>query len=186
MIRGLVRRLLERTLRGRMQQQDERLPPASLIPPDLPIPYSWVLTNRLAIGPMPASEAQWLQLEQAGLRSCFSCCYPTEQADVPAPPHWRSDQVPLPDHRQQEPLNADRLAAALDRAQRLLQAGAPLYLHCMAGIERSPLIAIGLTARERQLSLFDAIDWVRRCHPASQPIVPQLELLEQVLRKEPA
>jgi hypothetical protein len=51
----------------------------------------------------------------------------------------------------------------------------------MAGIERSPLIAVGLTASERNLSLFDALDWVRRCHPAALPIVTHLELLERLL-----
>ena len=97
------------------------------------------------------------------------------------PPHWRSEQAPLPDHRGQEPLDLDRLAAALDRAQRLLQQAPPLYLHCMAGIERSPLIAVGLTARERNLPVLEALDWVRRCHPASLPIFEHLELLARVL-----
>ena len=95
--------------------------------------------------------------------------------------HWLSEGMPLPDHRRQEPLEQAHLAAALDRARRLLQQGSPLYLHCMAGIERSPLIAVGLTARERNLSLFDALDWVRRCHPIALPMVEHLELLERLL-----
>ena len=130
---------------------------------------------------MPSSTAHWRQLEDAGLRARFSCCYPEEEGLVPLPPHWLSDAVPLPDHRLQEPLDPAVLIAALEHSQRLLHQGAPLYLHCMAGIERSPLVAVGLTARERHLSLFDALDWVRRCHPAAQPIVAHLELLERIL-----
>lgn len=152
-----------------------------LIPPDQPLPYSWVLTGRLAVGPMPAGAAHWRQLEAAGLQARFSCCYPEEEGPVPTPPHWRSDRLPLPDHRSQEALDPARLAAALERAQGLLQDSAPLYLHCLAGVERSPLLAVGLTARERDLSLFEALDWVRRCHPAAQPLVAHLEVLERLL-----
>lgn len=153
----------------------------TFIPADRPLPYSWILTGRLALGPMPAGAAHWQQLEQAGLRARFSCCYPHEEPSSALPAHWLSDGVSLPDHRLQEPLELQRLAEALDRAHQLLRHGPPVYLHCKAGIERSPLIAVGLTARERRLSLFDALDWVRRCHPAAVPIVAHLELLEQLL-----
>jgi hypothetical protein len=180
-MRRLLRRLLPLSDGEGPPGQDSAPRPPSLIPPEWPLPYSWVLTNRLAVGPMPAGEAHWQQLEQAGLQSRFSCCYPHEEGAAPVPPHWLSAGVPLPDHRRQEPLDAARLAAALERAQQLLDQGRPVYLHCMAGIERSPLIAVGLTARARNLSLFDALDWVRRCHPAALPIVSHLELLERLL-----
>jgi hypothetical protein len=130
---------------------------------------------------MPVSAAHWQQLDEAGLRARFSCCYPEEEATLSVPLHWLSEGVSLPDHRRQEPFEAARLAMALERAQNVLREGPPLYLHCMAGIERSPLIAVGLTARERNLPLFDALDWVRRCHPVAKPIVSHLEVLERLL-----
>jgi hypothetical protein len=185
-MRRLLRRLVSPWDRAGRPNARGDSRPIPLIPPDRPLPYSWVLTNRLAVGPMPSSQAHWQQLEQAGLRSRFSCCYSEEEGLAPAPPHWLSESVPLPDHRRQEPLDRARLQLALERARQLLCQSGPLYLHCMAGIERSPLIAVGLTARERHLSLFDALDWVRRCHPAAKPIVSHLELLEQVLAEESA
>jgi len=185
-MRRLLRRLLPPSERKVEPQEDREPQPLRLIPADRPLPYSWVLTNRLAVGPMPAGEAHWQQLEQAGLRARFSCCYPQEEGQAAVPEHWLSEAVPLPDHRRQEALDAERLALALERARQLLQQGQPLYLHCLAGIERSPLIAIGLTARERNLSLFDALDWVRRCHPVAKPIVSHLELLERLLAEKQA
>jgi protein-tyrosine phosphatase len=130
---------------------------------------------------MPSTPFHWQQLEDAGLRSRFSCCYAYEAELAAIPSHWRSERVALPDHRRQEELEVDRLVLALNRAESLLLDSPPLYLHCLAGIERSPLIAIGLTARVRHLSLFDSLDWVRRCHPASLPIYSHLELLEVAL-----
>ena len=178
----MLRRLWKRPDRPRQADEAAATTPP-LVPPELPLPYSWVLTRRLALGPMPSSPSHWEQLEQVGLGARFSCCYPHEQGPAPLPPHWRSDGLALPDHRRQEQLEPERLAEALERAERLLNEGIPLYLHCLAGIERSPLLAVGLTARQRDLSLFEALDWVRRCHPPAQPIISQLELLDQVLRR---
>jgi len=180
-----MRRLMRRLLAGadrNPQQGPTPSPTAVLLRPDLPIPYSWVLTNRLAIGPMPTSEAHWQQLEAAGLRSRFSCCYPHEQSPAAVPAHWRSERFALPDHRRQERLDPQQLAAALDLAEQLLDEGPPLYLHCLAGIERSPLMAVGLTARQRGMDIYSALDWVRRCHPAALPIYGHLELLERVIK----
>lgn len=179
-MKRLLRRLLVSDRQDRQGHSPEP-PRLVLIPPDRPLPYSWVLTGQLAVGPMPAGEAHWQQLEQAGLKARFSCCYPHEEGAAPVPPHWLSAGVPLPDHRRQEPLDLERLASALELAHQLLQQGAPVYLHCLAGIERSPLIAVGLTARARNLPLFDALDWVRRCHPAALPLVTHLELLSSLL-----
>jgi hypothetical protein len=154
--------------------------PSYAVPP--PLPYNWILTNELAIGPMPGAGAHWRQLEEAGFRSRFSCCYPEEETLSPVPPHWRSEFLALPDHRQQEPLQPERLLAALNAAEALITEQGPLYLHCYAGRERSSLLAIGLTARRRSIDVFEALEWVRRCHQAASPIYEHLDILEQLLR----
>jgi hypothetical protein len=146
-------------------------------------PYSWILTQQLAIGPMPRTVSHWEVLEGAGLRSRFSCCYPEEEVFSPAPAHWQSDGVSLPDHRHQEILRQEQLVEALDRAEAMIHTGAPLYLHCLAGRERSALMAVGLTARLRGIDIFVALDWVRRCHPMASPLYEHLEILEQVLKQ---
>jgi hypothetical protein len=153
----------------------------SELPPP-PLPYSWILTNQLAIGPMPVSPVHWQLLEEAGLRGRFSCCYPDEEISPPLPAGWLNARVSLPDHRQQEGLRVERLLEALSTAEQLLDSGSPVYLHCLAGIERSPLLAIGLTARKRGIDLFESLDWVRRCHPAALPLYGHLEVLERVLK----
>lgn len=145
------------------------------------LPFSWVLSKRLAIGPMPHSDRHWQQLEQAGFKSRFSCCYPEEEYDLVLPPGWSCDRISLPDHRQQEPMQEARLALALDRAEALVNNAAPVYLHCMAGYERSPLLAVGLTSRLRGIDMMAALAWVRRCHPMGRPITDHLVMLESLL-----
>ncbi len=89
----------------------------------LPLPYSWILTNQLAIGPMPRHPGHWQQLELAGFRSRFSCCYAQEEKLSPVPDQWRSTSVALPDHREQEPLTPERLKEHLDILDQILKAG---------------------------------------------------------------
>ena len=74
-----------------------------------------------------------------------------------------------------------RLALALARAEALVGDAAPVYLHCKAGYERSPLLAVGLTARLRGIDMLAALAWVRRCHPMAMPIYDHLDLLERIL-----
>jgi len=151
-------------------------------PPQYPqISYSWILSNELAIGQLPASPYHWDQLQLAGFRSRFSCCYPDEEI-FPVPDNWYSAGVSLPDHRQQETLSELRLREALNTAEKILLSNKiPLYLHCYAGKERSALMAVGLIAKRKTLDIFSALEWVRRCHPSAQPSYDHLDLMARVL-----
>ena len=110
----------------------------------------------------------------------FSCCYPEEEL-APPPPHWLQARVSLPDHRRQEPLQPMMLRRALEEAETLVARNPPTYLHCMAGLERSPLVATGLVARQRGIDILAALEVVRLCHPAAMPIYRDLDVLEAVL-----
>jgi hypothetical protein len=151
----------------------------------LPLKYNWVLTNKLAIGPMPRTAAHWRQLENDGFRKRFSCCYPYEHIFTPIPETWNSREVSLPDHRQQNKLDKKTLSLALTQAEEMLAySSGALYLHCFAGQERSALIAIGLLCIVEKKDLFDSIAIVRECHKRAKPLYDQLDLLEQILKRD--
>jgi len=133
---------------------------------------------------MPRRTFQWNQLEDVGFKTRFSCCYPQENVFAPIPDDWSSANVPLPDHRQQESLGIDRLRLALNTAEELVVTSSPVYLHCFAGQERSSLMAVGLTARLKNIDVFSALEWVRRCHPISAPSYEYLEMLETILKNK--
>jgi hypothetical protein len=168
---GLIDRLLKQATPTQRQLKESR-----------PLLYSWILTGKFAIGPMPQTEDQWLQLEQAGFRSRFSCCYLEEEIFAAVPSSWQSDRVSLPDHRGQETMRQEQLGTALLHAESLINSTPATYLHCFAGRERSPLIAIGLVARSQNIDILTAYDRVRLCHPAASPIFSDLDQLEQVLK----
>lgn len=145
--------------------------------------YSWILTSKLAIGPIPRATEHWNQLESDGFTSRFSCCYPKEHTYPLIPKTWNSLEVSLPDHRSQEPLTVERLSSALEQAIHLMnQSEGALYLHCFAGQERSVLIAVGIVSVVKNIDLFDSLTFVRQCHKKSKPLYSHLELLDQVLK----
>jgi hypothetical protein len=141
---------------------------------------SWLRTRRLAIGPMPRSPHHWLILQQQGVQSIFSCC---EQEEGPwqPPQEWPQQRFPLPDHRNPNAMTSAMLDQAINAALDLYRSGAPLYLHCWAGMERSPLVAIGLLCRAESLNLFEALAQVRSQHPIAKPLIPHLLILETLL-----
>lgn len=144
------------------------------------LPISWLRTRRLAIGPMPRNPGHWLALRQQGIQSIFSCCELEEGVWLP-PQEWLQRRFPLPDHRHPDAMTNDILAEAVNSAFELYSAGQPLYLHCWAGMERSPLVAIGLLCRAESLNFFDALAQVKDQHPVAKPLIPHLLILESLL-----
>lgn len=147
-----------------------------------PLAYNWILTGRLAIGPMPKSIYQWKQLETEGFKKRFSCCYAEEHIFTPIPSNWISREVSLPDHRSQDLLTKGKLIHALQEVEEIYRDyPGPLYLHCFAGQERSVLVAIGLVCILERKDLYDSLAYVRHCHKQAKPLYTHLDLLEQVL-----
>lgn len=142
--------------------------------------YSWLRSGRLAIGAMPRSQQHWQALESQGVRSVLSCCDPAEGLWLP-PAAWLQAQVPLPDHRNPEALDLAELDRAINTALAFYRDAPALYLHCWAGMERSPLVAVGLLCRAESLSIFDALAQVRTLHPPARPIIRHLVALEELL-----
>lgn len=157
------------------------IPPGSLDPSSSEgQPLTWLRTRRLAIGPMPRTPAHWSSLQQQGVQSIFSCC-DSEEGPWQPPQHWRQLRHPLPDHRQPTAMTRELLEDALNAALDLYRAAPPLYLHCWAGMERSPLLAVGLLCKSESLDVFDALAQVRAQHPIAKPLIPHLVILETIL-----
>lgn len=177
---GLIQRLFGTSAPEPNDKDDKKDKPANNLKAG-PLVYSWILNGRLAIGPMPQSEAQWQQLEQAGFRSRFSCCYPEEEIFVAPPASWLQGGIPLPDHRRQEEMMPEKLEEALTIAESIINQQPATYLHCFAGKERSALLAVGLMARIREVDVLEALGLIRQCHPRATPIYSDLDILDQMI-----
>ncbi|MGH2452288.1 MAG: dual specificity protein phosphatase family protein [bacterium] len=71
----------------------------------------------------------------------------------------------------------EHLDEAVELLSRLLAEEQVVYLHCTAGVNRSPSVALAYLVKVQHLSLAEALQIVRRARPAAQPYPEVLEAL---------
>lgn len=145
--------------------------------PRLSFRLSWVLAQELALGPAPRRSEHLARLQEAGIGAVLSLCGPEE-----APPplglerRFLCRRLVLPDHRSGRTLQPAELEQALDLLAELWAAG-PVYVHCLAAVERSPLVCLGWLMQKRALSLMQGLDYLMQVHPPTGPLPQQLDAL---------
>lgn len=145
------------------------------------LPFDWVLDHRIAIGPLPRKA--WLaDFEAQGIQSIISLCAEAEgKLPKVMTQQFRCVRVSLPDSRYRRSLTLCELEEAVDLLHWNVQKQQPVYLHCLAGIERSPLVAIAYLSRYRSMDLLDAVSWLSHVHEKSRPTSAQLKVVRQYL-----
>jgi predicted protein tyrosine phosphatase len=139
--------------------------------------FSWVLRGRLAVGPAPSFVHHLNLLEERNIVSILCLC---SHYEAPLPfgicERFHYLQCILPDHKSKRPPTPEEIQQACEALARLMPHGA-VYVHCQAGVERSPLICMAWLMRTRHLSLIDALDYLKRVHPDSGPLPEQVASL---------
>ena len=139
--------------------------------------FTWVLRDQLALGPAPFKPSHLDRLHAEGIRGVLSLCDPQEHPQLAALPQlFRTARVVLPDHRSGRPPTEAELQAAIQALAELRQEG-PVYVHCLASMERSPLVCLAWLMRERGLSRLEALDYLAQTHPGTNPLPEQLAVL---------
>ena len=141
---------------------------------------NWVLVDQLAIGPAPRAERHLDRLREAGISCVLSLCSPNE-ATPPAGlgDGFRTSRYVLPDHRAGRLPALAELETALGHLAELQQHG-PVFVHCVAAMERSPLVCLACLVRQHRMSPERALDYLMQQHPGTNPLPGQLALLNQL------
>ncbi len=138
----------------------------------------WILIDELAIGPAPISERHILRLKDSGVKAVLSLC-----AEEEAPPPTAMDEqfacrrLVLPDHRSGRLPEFDELRAALELLATLHQNHGSVFVHCVAAMERSPLVCLAWLVQRHSLSPEQALDYLMQVHQGTNPLPGQLALL---------
>ena len=142
----------------------------------------WVLINELAIGPAPRAERHVIRLHDAGVKAVFSLC---SREEAPPPPtledHFACSRFVLPDHRSGRLPEPTELQDALALLAELHQSHRSVFVHCVAGMERSPLVCLAWLVQRKRLSPEAALDYLMQVHPGTNPLPGQLTLLRNPL-----
>lgn len=150
----------------------------------LPKSLDWVIPQQVAVGRFPRQEElPWLGRQ--GIRAILSLCNPTEAVlSQEAQKQFDCQCIPLPDSHQDRLLEPDALKVAVEALATTLAKTGPVYVHCVAGIERSPTVCIAYLCAYHNLELWEALNWLKQVHPRSAPTSEQLQAIRIYLSQQ--
>ncbi|WP_250395491.1 dual specificity protein phosphatase [Synechococcus sp. MU1655] len=138
----------------------------------------WVLIDELAIGPAPRAERHVLRLHEAGVKAVLSLCSKEEASPPPSiEEHFACRRIVLPDHRSGRLPEPTELLEALTLLDQLHHNHGSVFVHCVAAMERSPLVCLAWLVQRHQLSPEAALDYLMQVHTGTNPLPGQLALL---------
>jgi len=144
----------------------------------------WVLINELAIGPAPREESDLLILKDFGINSVLSLC---SESEAPPPSgfyeNFNCSRLVLPDHKAGRIPELIELINALKMLEKSMY-NAPVFIHCVAAIERSPLVSMAWLIREKNLTPITALEYMIQVHPRTNPLAGQLSLLNELMKNK--
>lgn len=147
--------------------------------PPLHFRLTWLLVDELAIGTAPSQLEHLDSLSKQGIVAVLSLCAAEE---APAPEGLSSRfhvaRVALPDHNSSGSLQPEAIHQAVNTLTRLRAEG-PVFMHCVAAVERSPLVAIAWLMRTRGMALDSALGYLQAMHPGTSPLAQQLKALRE-------
>jgi protein-tyrosine phosphatase len=143
----------------------------------------WAIPGKLAIGGFP-SGAETTALSQAGIKAVLSLCGEYE-GTLPEELQQQFDcvRLVLPDSHHTDALMVEQLARAVEILHEKIDAQQPIYVHCLAGIERSPTVCIAYLCQYYHLELWEAVNWLKQAHPASRPTTAQMQVIREFLQR---
>jgi protein-tyrosine phosphatase len=144
-----------------------------------PLNYSWILPGRLAVGETPVTLAELVSLGFRGVLNLQERSEP--QCEEPPPEGLSCRQVPIRDGIVGGVPSLDQLESAVEALRNLIDAGLPTYVHCYAGVGRSPTVCMAYLARIEGLSPDAAYRRVASAHPPTAPTEGQLWALAEFL-----
>ena len=147
--------------------------------------FSWIIPNRLAVGSFPKLDSEILYLSKVGITSILCL---TEPSEVKVPKEiyhrfvWKN--VAIPDGATGGVPEVKHFQQACDILARWHKKNHSIYVHCLAGVGRSPSVcALHLTQVEG-LSLEEAMAKVQERHPYAHPDPAQIAVMKQFLASQ--
>lgn len=144
------------------------------------IKINWVLNNQLAVGPAPRKIDDIKVLKNNRIRWILSLCSKSEvNVEVNYEENFSCKRIVLPDHKYKEALSIDQLNLAINALSEIIEFG-PVYIHCVAGIERSPLVCMAWLVKYYDMSPTQALDYLMDVNIGTNPLPEQFNLLNLI------
>lgn len=144
----------------------------------------WVIPRKLAIGRLPKA-GDGAQLLKANIKTVLSLC--AEQEGIlpeEITQKFQCFRVVLPDRHYTTEMTAEQLAEAVNIVHESVQKNSPIFVHCLAGIERSPTVCIAYLCKYHKMELWEAANWLKQVHSSSLPNDSGLRAIRELLQQK--
>ena len=140
----------------------------------------WVLSNELAVGPAPRKKSHFEYLANKNIKCILNLC---NEKEAPIDDIYKSafnfKRYTLPDHKVNKEIELYEVKEIIQIIETLLSYGA-IYIHCFAGVERSPLVCMAWLISKHKLTPQRALDYLMEVHKGSNPLPSQYKLLSNL------
>lgn len=144
--------------------------------------FSWIIPNRLAVGSFPKLDHEISYLTRAGITSVL-CLTEPHEGKVPQDMYnrfvWKN--VPIPDGAMGGVPELEHFQQACEILQRWHKKGHIVYVHCLAGVGRSPSVCAAHLTQIQGLSLDEAVATVQDRHAYAHPDPAQMKIMKEFL-----
>ena len=140
----------------------------------------WVLSNELAVGPAPLKKSHFEYLANKKIKSILNLC---NEKEAPIDENFKTvfnfKRFILPDHKVTKEIEISEIKEIIKIIESLKSSGA-VFVHCFAGVERSPLICMAWLISKHKLSPQRSLDYLMEVHKGSNPLPSQYKLLSYI------
>lgn len=144
---------------------------------------SWIIPGKLAVGGLPQSADSSI-LAREKIKVVLSLCAQSE-GSLPEEivQKFRCLRFILPDSHYILGLQPSQLEQVVELIHTHIQSQQPVYVHCLAGVERSPTACIAYLCLHHDMELWEAINRVKQAHPNARPTEGQVQAIRDLIRQ---
>ena len=145
--------------------------------------FNWILINKLAIGTPLINQKDQLFLKEKKIISILDLRNENEllktnyEKQLALYLEFNLVNLGLPDHQSKRFATNREIANAVNNLEKLLQDG-PVFMHCHASVERSPLISIAYLMKTRKLNCIQAYEYVKQQNRTTNILLKQLKNID--------
>ncbi len=145
-------------------------------------PLRWVITHKLAVGPLPIMDMR-SQFQQAGIKAILSLCS-EEEGMLPTgfEQDFQCHRWQLPDSHYDESMTVTQLAQAVEIVRQAILNRQPIYVHCLAGMERSPTVCVAYLCQYEHLELWEALNWLKQTNRRTTLTPEQVQVIQSFIQ----
>ena len=142
--------------------------------------FSWVLVDELMVGSAPLTNDHLMILEREGIKAVLTLCS-TKEVNIPQEidKYFIHQSFILPDHTFKKYPQPHEIFSVLEILENLIKNG-PVYVHCFAGIERSPLICMAWLIKKYKMGVNESLRYMMSMHKKTNPLPGQIDCLHKI------